>query len=391
MAQADVVAYNIAAFLATLFLLEFGADKFIDHTAVIARRTGVSETVIGLITAGGEWEELAVVVASLARGRSSLAIGNIIGAAISNILGAFSLGLVFYERGKPIEFDRSSRIYSLFLLILTTFVTPVAYFSKYRIWLVCGSLLVALFTIYLLAAGVAIGKGVLTPPEDSDDDSDDNVSDASSAMSVSAAGDQDQITVATNTRSDAQTDGDKVQPSADTLPTSSLSSGPPEPRPSRKQRRLRYHVFYLLVGFLSICLAGYVLSQAATNITDQFGISDVLFGVIILAIATTLPEKFVAVMSGHRGHPGILVANCVGSNVFLLALCVGIIMLGSRGTLDAGNVTIAELVVLWTSTLAVTLTVWFGGRFCRWIGVLMLASYVVFIVLEFTIIHRVAD
>ncbi|KAK2922755.1 Sodium/calcium exchanger membrane region [Fusarium oxysporum f. sp. vasinfectum] len=349
MAQADVVAYNIAAFLATLFLLEFGADKFIDHTAVIAHRTGVSETVIGLITAGGEWEELAVVVASLARGRSSLAIGNIIGAAISNILGAFSLGL---------------------------FVDP---------------LLVALFTIYLLAAGVAIGKGVLTPPEDSDDDSDDNVSDASSAMSVSAAGDQDQITVATNTRSDAQTDGDKVQPSADTLPTSSLSSGPPEPRPSRKQRRLRYHVFYLLVGFLSICLAGYVLSQAATNITDQFGISDVLFGVIILAIATTLPEKFVAVMSGHRGHPGILVANCVGSNVFLLALCVGIIMLGSRGTLDAGNVTIAELVVLWTSTLAVTLTVWFGGRFCRWIGALMLASYVVFIVLEFTIIHRVAD
>ncbi|KAH7230636.1 Sodium/calcium exchanger protein-domain-containing protein [Fusarium redolens] len=391
MAQADVVAYNIAAFLATLFLLEFGADKFIDHTAVIARRTGVSETVIGLITAGGEWEELAVVVASLARGRSSLAIGNIIGAAISNILGAFSLGLVFYERGKPIEFDRSSRIYSLFLLILTTFVTPVAYFSKYRIWLVCGSLLVAIFTIYLLAAGVAIGKGVLTPPEDSDDDSDDNVSDASSAMSVSGAGDQDQITVATNTRSDAQTDGDKVQPSADSLPTSSLSSGSPEPRPSRKQRRLRYHVFYLLVGFLSICLAGYVLSQAATNITDQFGISDVLFGVIILAIATTLPEKFVAVMSGHRGHPGILVANCVGSNVFLLALCVSIIMLSSRGTLDAGNVTIAELVVLWTSTLAVTLTVWFGGRFCRWIGVLMLASYVVFIVLEFTIIHRVAD
>ncbi|KAG7413884.1 Sodium/calcium exchanger MaX1 [Fusarium oxysporum f. sp. rapae] len=391
MARADVVAYNIAAFLATLFLLEFGADKFIDHTAVIARRTGVSETVIGLITAGGEWEELAVVVASLARGRSSLAIGNIIGAAISNILGAFSLGLVFYERGKPIEFDRSSRIYSLFLLVLTTFVTPVAYFSKYRIWLVCGSLLVAIFTIYLLAAGVAIGKGVLTPPEDSDDDSDDNVSDASSAMSVSVAGERDQITPATNTRSDAQADGVKVQPSTDTLPTSSSSSGPPEPRSSRKKRRLRYHVFYLLVGFLSICLAGYVLSQAATNITDQFGISDVLFGVIILAIATTLPEKFVAVMSGHRGHPGILVANCVGSNVFLLALCVGIIMLSSRGTLDAGNVTIAELVVLWTSTLAVTLTVWFGGRFCRWIGVLMLASYVVFIVLEFTIIHRVAD
>jgi Ca2+/Na+ antiporter len=74
--------------------------------------------------------QLAVVVASMARGRSSLAIGNIIGAAIPNILGAFFLGLLFYERGKPIEFDRSSRIYSLFLLVLTTFVTPVRLANK---------------------------------------------------------------------------------------------------------------------------------------------------------------------------------------------------------------------------------------------------------------------
>ncbi len=57
MANADVVAFNIAAFIASLFLLEFGADKFIDHTAIVARRTGISQTVIGLITAGGEWEE----------------------------------------------------------------------------------------------------------------------------------------------------------------------------------------------------------------------------------------------------------------------------------------------------------------------------------------------
>jgi Ca2+/Na+ antiporter len=58
MAQASVVAFNIATFIATLFLLEFGADKFIDHTAIVARRTGLSETIIGLVTAGGEWEEV---------------------------------------------------------------------------------------------------------------------------------------------------------------------------------------------------------------------------------------------------------------------------------------------------------------------------------------------
>lgn len=62
MADASIVAYNIATFIATLFLLEFGADKFIDHTAVIARRTGLSETIIGLVTAGGEWEEVSFLI-----------------------------------------------------------------------------------------------------------------------------------------------------------------------------------------------------------------------------------------------------------------------------------------------------------------------------------------
>ena len=58
MADLDNVTYNIAAFIAALFVLEFGADKFIDHTAIVARRTGIPDTIIGLVTAGGEWEEV---------------------------------------------------------------------------------------------------------------------------------------------------------------------------------------------------------------------------------------------------------------------------------------------------------------------------------------------
>jgi hypothetical protein len=69
MANADVVVYNIAAFVATLFLLEFGADKFIDHTAIVARRTGIPETIVGLLTAGGEWEEVRLQPAALSHNR----------------------------------------------------------------------------------------------------------------------------------------------------------------------------------------------------------------------------------------------------------------------------------------------------------------------------------
>lgn len=58
MAQANVIAFNIGAFISTLFLLNFGADKFIAHAAALASRIGISEVTIGLVTAGAEWEEV---------------------------------------------------------------------------------------------------------------------------------------------------------------------------------------------------------------------------------------------------------------------------------------------------------------------------------------------
>ena len=54
----DTICFNAAAFVAGLFVLEFGADKFIDHTAIVARRLGVSQTLVALLTAGAEWEEV---------------------------------------------------------------------------------------------------------------------------------------------------------------------------------------------------------------------------------------------------------------------------------------------------------------------------------------------
>lgn len=297
-----------------------------------------------------------MVVASLAQGRSSIAIGNIVGAAISNILGAFSLGLLCHAGETPIEFDRSSRVYSLFVLVLTTAVIPLICLSTRLVWTICGPVLIAVFILYFVVVAQAITRGVLQAPEDSDDsdyDEDDESTVGSTTGLLSGS-------------------------------NNGVSNG-------HRRRSLSYHTAYLIFGFLAICLAGYVLSQAAINITDQLGISDVLFSIVILAIATTLPEKFIAVISGYRGHPGIMVANCAGSNVFLLSLCCGLIMMDSKGSLDGGNVTMAELAVLWVSTAAFTSTVWFGARFARWIGGGMVIAYVLFITLEFTVIHGIAD
>jgi hypothetical protein len=54
----DTIFFDIAVFISGLFLLECGADKFVDHTAIVARRLGVSQTLVALLTAGAEWEEV---------------------------------------------------------------------------------------------------------------------------------------------------------------------------------------------------------------------------------------------------------------------------------------------------------------------------------------------
>lgn len=58
MASGNVIMYNIATFVSGIFLLEFGADKFLEHTAIVARCTGIPDTIIALFTAGAEWEEV---------------------------------------------------------------------------------------------------------------------------------------------------------------------------------------------------------------------------------------------------------------------------------------------------------------------------------------------
>lgn len=58
MVDYDNVFFNIAAFIGGLFVLEFGADKFIENTAKVAARLRISPVLIALLTSGAEWEEV---------------------------------------------------------------------------------------------------------------------------------------------------------------------------------------------------------------------------------------------------------------------------------------------------------------------------------------------
>ncbi len=74
------------------------------------------EHVVGLLTAGGEWEELIVVLLAIGSGHAGLAIGNVVGSCLANLIGSMPLGF-FGQR--PVVPDRSARAYALVMVLAT--------------------------------------------------------------------------------------------------------------------------------------------------------------------------------------------------------------------------------------------------------------------------------
>ena len=315
-----------------------------------------------------------MVVAAISQQRSSLALGNVLGSSISNILGAFSLGLIS-SRGH-VEFARSSKIYTTLLLALTS--AFVVFFVLFR-WLgrIAGGILVAAFVVYVISIAYCIYKGMVSPPEDDDDDSDSDSdsSDDDDDDEEKGLGRSSSSTV----RDEVPADHQLLASTDDKMPLKSLLQKIQVER--RPRRSLFYHLVQLTLGFVALSLSGYVLSHSVSSVADAFSLSGNLVGITILSFATTLPEKIVAVFGGARGQSGIVVANTAGSNIFLLTLCAGVLFLAGDLEMLKGNVKAFDLAALWVSSLLLFIVVMVGGR--RWMGWALFGLYVGFIVTEF--------
>lgn len=306
--------------------------------------------------------KLAVVVAAIAQHRSPMALGNVMGSTVSNILGAFSLGLICQPNG--MAFDGSARMYSILQFLVTTLFVLLAYFHLLNE--VTGGILIAIFAIYIISIGIAIYRGVTEAPALSDSGSDDG-------------SDSD----------DEPTTSQRAQsPDLETSPLlGDTTEQSPAPVFNRKMHTspLYRHIVQLILGLLALSLAGYLLARSAGGIADLLDLSGTVFGLTIIAFATTLPEKFISVMSGSRGQGGIVVATTAGSNIFLLTLCVGIVALAGVPVDRPDQVIWFDLLVVWLSSLGFLAVLFRPNRLA---GLVLLAGYVVFLVLEFTVFRR---
>lgn len=389
------ILFNVAAFIAGLSLLERGAKLFVSSATTLAKRLRLPEVLVAILIAGAEWEELAVVLLSLAQKRPALAVGNVVGSCVANILGAFALGLVFSGTGKWEGFDRTSKLACIPLLVLTSVVSLFALADILWNRVVAG-LLLATFVAYVLSVLWTIWRAMFYTEHNEDvedvesgaaahDHFDDASSSSSSASSLS---------------DHAATNGhhEEADESTPLFPKSSAS----------KLKRFHHTLspmLKLLCGFVALTISGFILSHTSAHLAASFDMSDSAFGATILSLATTLPEKFLAVTSSTQGHTGLLVADAVGSNVFLLTLCLGISAWSvashdwhdhpTDGRLSFVDISRIEAWWLWAAVVALTVVVAVGGKAaCRvagvrqMLGAFMLVAYGGFLAVEFTILRN---
>jgi cation:H+ antiporter len=138
-------------------------------------------------------------------------------------------------------------------------------------------------------------------------------------------------------------------------------------------------IMFLAVGLVGMLLGAELITRSGVAIAEILGVPDVIIGLTMVAVGTSLPEFAASVVSMARGHHGIAVGNVIGSNVFNLTFVIGGVAL-VRPIPVPVKMFSGELPIMIAFSVATFLFMAVGGGIGRWRGLGFLAAYLVFIV-----------
>ncbi len=258
------IGFNITVIIFAFIALAWSSDKFVLGASNIAKIFGVSPLIIGITIVGfgtSAPEILVSIMASL-QGNPDLAIGNAVGSNITNIALVLGVTAVLI----PITVRKSILIREmnvLFIIMIATF------------FLISDSMLETLDGIILLGGQVII---------------------------LILMTHQSRKEYRANKNS-SLTDNDlEVQP------TTSKSGA----------------IFWLILGLIVLLASSKILVWGAINIAEIFGVSDLIIGLTIVALGTSLPELAACIAAVRHKHSDIAIGNILGSNIFNILSVIGI-------------------------------------------------------------------
>lgn len=256
----------VIAIVAGLIVLVFGADRFVAGAAALARHFGLPPLLIGIVVIGfgTSTPELLVSATGALRGTPGIALGNAYGSNITNIL--LILGICAMISPLRVTDDANRR--ELPLLLGATALTAV---------LIHNGLISRLDAVILLLFFCVSMYFTI-----------------SHAKTPENALPADERKVASEIASDI------------------------------KPMRIGTAVFWLIVGLALMLLSSNMLVWGAVAVAHHFGISDLIIGLTVVAVGTSLPELASSVVATRRGEDDLALGNIIGSNNFNTLVVIGV-------------------------------------------------------------------
>jgi cation:H+ antiporter len=308
----------LLTFVAGLVLLVVGAELLVRGAARLATSLGISPLVVGLtvVAFGTSSPELAVSIQGALDGRPDLALGNVVGSNIFNIL--FVLGAS--ALAAPLIVDRQLvRREIPFMIGISLLFWGLALDGA--ISTLDGALLVTLLLVYTIALVVISRR----------------------------------------------------QPA--TVPTVELPVG----RAAGPLRLRSVQLGLIVVGLVLLVLGSRWLVTAAVEFARMIGVSELVIGLTIVAAGTSLPEAATSVMAALRGERDIAAGNIIGSCIFNILAVLGITAVVAPGGLTVAPALLAfDIEVMVAASIACLPIVFTRHLIARWEGALFLAYYLAY-------------
>jgi cation:H+ antiporter len=319
---------TLVFFVLGLVALIVGAELLVRGASHLAAAAGVSALVIGLtvVAFGTSAPELAVSVASAYEGEAELAMGNVVGSNIANVLLVLGVCAIIVPLAVTSRVVRTDIPVMIGLSVLA-----LALALDGTIGTVDGALLLTLLVAYVVVTIVRSRRG----------------------------------------RADA----------SDAAPAEAAATGT---APSRfratRARSILLDVVLVAVGVALLVVGAQLLVRGATQIATSFGVSDLVIGLTVVAVGTSLPELATSVIAVRRGEGDLAVGNIVGSNTFNIGAVLGLTAVVAPGGIDVDPAAVHFDLPLMVAVALALLPVAFTGQLIRrWEGALFVALYLAYV------------
>lgn len=127
------------------------------------------------------------------------------------------------------------------------------------------------------------------------------------------------------------------------------------------------------LGLVGVVAGSQALVWGASGLAGEFGVSDAVIGLTVVAIGTSLPELVTAIQAARRGEPDLIVGNLLGSTVFNSLAIAAVATLIRPGPID--EVEVLPVVAMVAVTALAAITMWSGRRLARAEGIALVVLY----------------